>query len=274
MKNKEKVLNVIFFVILWLVSIFVIYPILMVVVTSFKTKTQASYLNVKLPDVWQFGNYKEVWEKGDILVALGNSVIITVISVVLVLILTSSLSYILVRRNTAFCKFVSGFMMFGIIAPFTALPTIQLMKALNLYGTRTSLILVYSAMYMPFSTMLFSSFIKGIPRELDEAACIDGCKGFSMYLRIIFPLLKPVTATTAVLNFMWIWNDLQTPMYLLNSASKRTLPLSVFNFYGQFQRSWHLVCADMVMVSIPVVLVYIFAQKYIIAGMTAGAVKG
>ena len=95
-----------------------------------------------------------------------------------------------------------------------------------------------------------------------------------MILYLILPLLKPVLATTGVLNFMWVWNELQIPMYLLNSSSKWTLPLSVYNFYGQFSRSWNLVCADVVLVSLPVILVYIFAQKWVIAGMTAGAVKG
>lgn len=135
-------------------------------------------------------------------------------------------------------------------------------------------ILVYGAMYLPFSSMVFGSFIKGLPRELDEAAVMDGCQGTKLYVQIIMPLLKPVIATTAVLNFMWIWNDLQTPLYLLNSSDKWTMPLSVYNFYGQFNQSWNLVCADMVLVFIPVVLLYIFAQKYVVFGMTAGAVKG
>ena len=150
----------------------------------------------------------------------------------------------------------------------------QLLRGMHIYGTRVSLILIYGAMYLPFSSMIFSSFIKGLPRELDEAAVMDGCRGTKLYLQIILPLLKPVIATVGVLNFMWIWNDLQTPIYLLNSSEKWTLPLSVYNFYGQFNQSWNLVCADMVLVSIPVVLLYIFAQKYVVSGMTAGAVKG
>ena len=109
---------------------------------------------------------------------------------------------------------------------------------------------------------------------LDEAAVMDGAVGGRLFCTVILPLLKPVLATTGVLNFMWVWNELQIPMYLLNSSSKWTLPLSVYNFYGQFSRSWNLVCADVVLVSLPVILVYIFAQKWVIAGMTAGAVKG
>ena len=162
----------------------------------------------------------------------------------------------------------------GIIAPFAALPTIQLLQQLGMYGSRIGLCMVYASLYMPFTTMMFCGFIKGIPRELDEAAVMDGAVAGRLFLKVILPLLKPVLATTGVLNFMWVWNELQIPLYLLNSSSKWTLPLSVYNFYGQFSRSWNLVCADVVLVSLPVILVYIFAQKWVIAGMTAGAVKG
>ena len=274
MKKREKKINLIIEIILWILSIVVIYPILMVVFTSFKTQGEASYLNASLPTEWHFENYAKVMEQGNVLQSLFNSTVITVVSVVIVVLITSMLSYVIVRRNTKPCRFVFRCMTFGIIAPFAALPTIELLKALGLYGGRFGLICVYSALYIPFSTMLFTSFIKGIPRELDEAAVVDGAKGMRLFARIIFPLLKPVIATTSVLNFMWIWNELQIPMYLLNSSSKWTLPLSVYNFYGQYSKSWNLVCADMVLISIPVILVYIFAQKHIIAGMTAGAVKG
>jgi raffinose/stachyose/melibiose transport system permease protein len=186
----------------------------------------------------------------------------------------SVLSYLLVRRNTKGCGLLYRFITFGIITPFAALPTIQLLKILQIYGTLFSLCLVYTALFTPFTVMMFSSFIKTIPRELDEAAVIDGLTGFGLFFRVIFPLLKPVLGTTGVLNFMWVWNELQIPLYLTNSSSKWTLPLSVYNFYGQFSRNWNLVCADVVLVSLPVVIVYICAQRFIISGMTAGAVKG
>jgi raffinose/stachyose/melibiose transport system permease protein len=245
----------------------------MVVLTAFKTRGEASYLNIRLPKVWQFSNFAEVW-KYNFLRFLGNSVFITAVSVLLTLILSAVMSFVLTRRNTRGCRTAYRFITFGIIAPFAAMPTIQLLRVLGLYGSRMGLSLCYAALFMPFTTMIFTGFIKSIPRELDEAAVIDGIWGFSLFGLIIFPLLKPVIATAGVLNFMWVWNELQIPIYLLNSSSKWTLPLSVYNFYGQYSRSWNLVCADMVMVSIPVVLVYIFAQRYIINGMIAGAVKG
>ena len=273
MNKKKTRINLILEIILWLVSIVTIYTMLMVLLTSFKNKGEAAYMNISLPSEWHPENYITVLEK-DFMRSLGNSVFITFISVALIVSLSAFLSFIIVRRDTKGCRIGYKIITLGIIAPFAALPTIQLMQKMGIYGSRIGLCLVYSSLYMPFTTMMFSGFIKGIPKELDEAAVMDGAVGGRLFCTVIMPLLKPVLATTGVLNFMWVWNELQIPMYLLNSSSKWTLPLSVYNFYGQFSRSWNLVCADVVLVSLPVILVYIFAQKWVIAGMTAGAVKG
>jgi raffinose/stachyose/melibiose transport system permease protein len=273
MRKKNRLSDLILEILLWILSITTIYPLLMVFLTAFKTRGEASYLNIILPKVWRFANFAEV-VKYNFFQSFWNSVYITLVSVLLTLLVSSLLAYVLVRRDTRGCKLAYRLITFGIIAPFAAMPTIQLLKALGLYGSRTGLGFVYAALFTPFTMMMFCGFIKGIPRELDEAAVIDGIVGFKIFGLVILPLLKPVVATTGVLNFMWVWNELQIPMYLLNSSSKWTLPLSVFNFYGQYSSNWNLVCADVVMVSLPVVIVYVFAQKYIINGMTAGAVKG
>lgn len=273
MKKRLTIINRTLEVILWIFSIVTIYPMLMVVLTSLKNKGEAAYLNISLPTEWHFENYVTVIEK-DFVQSLGNSVFITFISVALIVALSAFMSFIIARRDTKGCRITYKIITLGIIAPFTALPTIQLLQKIGLYGSRIGLCFVYAALYMPFTTMMLSGFIKGIPRELDEAAVMDGAIGGELFMKVVLPLLKPVLATTGVLNFMWVWNELQIPMYLLNSSSKWTLPLSVYNFYGQFSRSWNLVCADVVLVSLPVIIVYIFAQKWVIAGMTAGAVKG
>lgn len=258
---------------MWALSLVTFYPLGMIVMTSFKSKGEASYLNINLPSEWNFENYQTVLEK-DFFRSLGNSMFITLVSVLMIVSLSVILAFVIVRRDTKFMRFFYKALTLGITAPFTALPTIRLLQTFGLHGTRIGLCLVYAALYMPFSTMMFSSFVKGIPRELDEAAVIDGTKGFKLFTSVILPLLKPALATTGILNYMWVWNELQIPMYLLNSSTKWTLPLSVYNFYGQFSRSWNLVCADVVLVSLPVIILYIVAQKWVIAGMTAGAVKG
>lgn len=274
MRTKKNINNLIMEILLWIFSIIFIYPLLMVLITSFKSYGEANFLSIALPEKWLFENYMQVFKEGKILSSFFNSVYITVFSVALVVLLSSTLAYILMRRRDKINNMIYRGLTFGIIAPFAAMPTIQLLKAMGIYGSRTSLIFIYAAMFLPFSTMLYASFVVTLPQELDEAGIIDGCTGFSLFRRIIFPLLQPITVTVGVLNFMWIWNDFQNPVYLLNSSAKWTLPMSVYNFYGQFNRSWNLVSANMVIVSLPVIIIYLFAQGYIIDGMTAGAVKG
>lgn len=274
MAKKNKRANAILEVLLWIFSIIILYPLAMVVLTSFKSYGEASFLSASLPEKFLFENYAKVFIEGKIFRSFCNSAIITVFSVLILILLSSMFGYILMRNNSKINRFINKILTFGIIAPFAALPTIQLLKALHIYGSYVSVILVYSALFMPFSTILYTAFISTVPRELDEAGVIDGCTGFKLFWRIVFPLLRPVTITVGILNFMWVWNDFQYPLFLVNSSSKWTLPLSVYNFFGQYNRSWHLVCANMVMVSIPVIILYMCAQKYIISGMTAGAIKG
>jgi len=273
MKKGSKKSNLFFEILLWVLSIIIIYPMLMVIFTSFKEKREASSLSVTLPREWMWENYEKVLAEGSVFRSLFNSVFVAVVTVVIVLATASLLSYAIVRRDTKGCRIIDKLMTFGIIAPFAAMPTMQLLQMLGIYGGLWGLILVYSALYLPFSYMMISSYIKGLPRDLDEAAVIDGATGMSLFLKVIVPLLKPIATTVMILVFMWAWNELQIPMYLLSSSTKYTLPMSVYSFYGAQSTSWNLVCADVIVVSMPIILLYCFAQKYIVDGMTAGAVK-
>ena len=134
--------------------------------------------------------------------------------------------------------------------------------------------LLYSALVTPFTVFLYYGFIGSIPREIDEAAIIDGCGPLTLFGKVIFPLLKPVTVTVIILNFMSSWNDFVTPFYVINESRKMPLTTMVYSFFGLYQRSWNLVCVIMVMIIVPSIVVYALGQRYIIAGMTAGAVKG
>ncbi|MCI7125526.1 MAG: carbohydrate ABC transporter permease [Agathobaculum sp.] len=273
MNHAEKKKNALFGALLWILSLIIIYPLLMVILASFKEKREAGSLNITLPRAWLWENYLEVFERGDILRCLFNSVFVSVITVIIVIATASLLSYAIVRRDTPVCRLIDKLLTFGIIAPFAAMPTMQLLQLMGIYGSLWGMIFVYSALYLPFSAMMITSYIKGLPKDLDEAAVIDGATGMGLFVRIIVPLLKPIAATVMILVFMWSWNELQIPMYLLKSSAQYTLPMSVYSFYGAFSTSWNLVCADVIVVSLPVILLYAFAQKYVISGMTAGAVK-
>ncbi len=274
MKKAKKTKDMIYGLIMWVFSLLVLIPMAMVIFTSFKEKREASSINLTLPRTWMWSNYAEVFEKSNILRNFFNSIVISVFATALVLVTASLLSYAIVRRDTRGCRILDKVLTFGIIAPFAAMPSMQLLQIIGLYGSKLGLIFIYSALYLPFSAMMITSYIKGVPRELDEAGVVDGATGMELFVRIIVPLLKPIAATVGVLVFMWSWNELQIPLYLLDSSANYTMPLSVYNFYGANSKSWNLVCADVILVSLPVIVMYLFAQKYVIAGMTAGAVKG
>jgi len=261
-------------IILWIGSIVVIYPLLMVVLTSLKSLPESAQLSISIPSTFHFENYRTVFIDGKMFRALLNSLIITGFAVLLIVILSALLSFIIMRNRSKLNRWIFKLFTLGLIAPFAALPTIKTLQLLQIYGTYASVILVFTALFMSFATILFSGYMLSVPRELDEAAIVDGCTGLSLFYKVIFPLLRPISITISILNFMWVWNEFYYPLFLVNKSSMWTLPLTVFNFFGLYSRSWNLVAANMVLVSLPVVIAYLFAQKYIVSGMTAGAVKG
>ena len=162
----------------------------------------------------------------------------------------------------------------GIALPLDNIALMKVMVGLHLMNTRVGIYLLYAAIGLPLSIFIAHGFMSGIPRELDEAAVIDGCNACNLFLNVIVPLLKPVASTLFILNFLNTWNDFTMAIYFLNGSDKMPVTLSVYNFFGQFQKSWNLVCADIMLTAFPVLIVYLFAQKYIIQGLTSGAVKG
>ena len=141
-------------------------------------------------------------------------------------------------------------------------------------NTRTGIVLLYTATQVPFNVFLIHSFVSKIPQEIDEAAIIDGATPLGLFVRVVLPLLKPVLVTVMVLTFLNTWNEFVMPLYFLGNSNKWPMTLAVYNFFGMYFKDWNLVCADIVLTSAPVILVYLLGQKYIVAGMTAGAIKG
>lgn len=169
MRKQERKRNWLYSGFLWLLSLLVIYPLAMVLLTSLKEKREANALNIALPRQWLWENYVQVLQSGRIMRSFFNSVFISAITVLLVLTTAALLSYAIERRNTRVCRIIDRFLTFGIIAPFAAMPSMRLLQTIGIYGSLWGLIFTYSALYLPFSTMMITSYIKGIPRELDEA---------------------------------------------------------------------------------------------------------
>lgn len=257
-----------------LLSLVIIIPLMIMLLGSFKNPTEVTAFDLKLPNEWLIENYSEVFEKAELLTAFSNGIFITAASTIITISLSSIAAFTLARKRTTMSRFLYYFFFLGTIIPMQIIPTIKLFNILGIYGGFANVILLYSALNIPFSCFLFTGFIRGIPKALDEAAFLDGASGLRVFFSVIFPLLKPINMTVLILVFMNIWNDINIPLYFLIDPSKWTMPLSVYQFFGMYSGSnWNLVFADLVMTVLPVIILFLFAQKYIIEGLTEGAVK-
>lgn len=275
MKTKKQKIGLIFKeIFFWILSLIVIVPFLIVVFNAFKTKPEAINMALSLPQVWHFENFKTVWEQGDILHSLGNSLVLSVISVSITVIVSAMCAYVISRNRTKMNRFIYIYFAMGLMVPVSMVSIVKVLRVIGLYNTLPGTILVFIALIMPLSVFLYYGFITGIPQELDEAAVIDGAGALRIFTHIIFPLLKPVTVTVIMINFLNVWNDFQIPLYTLPDPDKAVIVQKVYNFYGTYTASWNLVSVTILFAILPILVVYIFGQKYIISGMVAGSVKG
>ncbi len=272
--RKQKIVNGVISIILWLCALVILIPIFMVVINSFKNRKEAAMMNIQLPGSWHIiENYSQMMKEGGILRGFINSTVITVICVFLLIVLCSAMAFVLQRKKTWFSKTVNMIVIFGLVLPVQIIPTYFVCNFLHL-SHEIAAILVLVVANMSFTVFLYTGFIKSIPLEIDESAWLDGANHTQLFFQILFPLLQPVTITAIIINFMAVWNDFGISIYFLNSARNYTLPLTVYNFFGNHSSDWQLVFANVVLSTLPVAVVYLILQKYIISGMTAGAVKG
>jgi len=229
---------------------------------------------MSLPSIARWGNYLEVVRTGHLVRAFFNSLLISSTSVAICIVVTSMASFILSRNRSRANRLIYNYFFLGLIAPLNYVTTIHVLKALHIQNTYAGIILVYATLGIPFAMFVYYSFVNSIPREIDEAAIIDGCGPARLFFRVIFPLLKPVTITALVLNFLGAWNDFVSPLYLLNRSDKLGMVNSIYNFFGMHQNEWNLIFANIILSILPILALYLFGQRYIVSGMTTGAVKG
>ena len=272
--KRVKAINRVFFSIGAVLAVLYAFPFFLVLLNSFKEKRDIRNDPLSLPDEWLFANYAEAADKMDYWISLGNSILITVFSVFAIIFTSSLLAYYLARKKTKFTAMTFLILVSSMIVPFQALmiPFVGLFGSLGMLASQPALVFFYVGFGVAMSTFLYHGFIKNIPTELDEAAAIDGASAFSTYRRIIFPMLSPVTATVAIINALWIWNDYLLPSLVL-TQEQRTLPLRTFVFYGTYTSDYGLAMAGLVISIIPIILFYFLMQRQIIAGVSAGAVK-
>ena len=256
--------------------IFVV-PFIFIFLTASKPRPEAALFEFSWPSQFQLlQNLRDVMMFGDYRMfrALWNSTLLTVGSVTLIVLLSAMVAFVMQRRADRTASVASSIMLAGLIIPPAVVPTIFLLQWLGIYKTLFGLIMVEVAFTMPFATLIFRAFMANIPRELDEAAIIDGASPFHVFFSIILPLLQPAIITVIVTSSVGIYNDFTGPLYFLPGNENVTAQLTLFSFISQFSSQWNLLFADVVIITIPPLIMFMFFQRQIVSGMTAGAIKG
>ncbi|NIK70957.1 carbohydrate ABC transporter permease [Paenibacillus sp. BK720] len=251
-------------------------PFCFVIVNSLKNKTDAAQLDLSWPTSLQWSNYKEVLIAQDHMVirSFVNSTLITLLSIAILVVVSAMTGYVLQRRNDRWSGIIQFLVLAGLMIPPAVVPTIWVLDSIRLFKTMSGIVLVEVALGISFAVMLYRSFMATIPREIDEAAIVDGCGSMRMFFQMILPLLMPVTSTVIVLSSVGIYNDFVNPLYFFPGAKNATIQLTLYNFTSMYNTSWNLLFADIILISLPPLILFIFFNKRIVAGMTAGAVKG
>ncbi|SFK72716.1 raffinose/stachyose/melibiose transport system permease protein [Paenibacillus sp. 1_12] len=259
-----------------LLAIAFFFPLYLTFINGFKTYNEVVTSTVALPHIFQFKNFAVVWKQINFLGVFMNSLIITVASVLGILLISSAAAYQLVRRPGRVSQIIFLTILSSLIIPFQSMmiPLVKVAKDLHLINSLHGIIIMYWGFGIPLALFLYHGFIKSIPRELEEAALIDGSGPAGVFFRILMPLLKPITTTIAILHSLWIWNDFLLPLITLSSKQNRTIPLASSVYFGEYTNEWHLALAALTMAIIPIIIFFLFMQRYIIAGITAGSVKG
>ena len=261
-----------------LVSVVVfLVPFAFIVVTAAKSRRESAALDFTWPSEWHlWSNIAEVWRARDymLLTAMINSTILTVASVAIMVVLAALAGYVLQRRRGWWTPLANFLILAGLIVPPAVVPTIWLMQKLGIYKTLHGLVLIEVAFGLSFSVLLFRAFVATIPRELDEAATIDGAGPLRLFFRVIFPLLRSVIVTVVVVQAVAVFNDFQNPLYFLPGNDNATVQLTLFNFQSQFNTMRNLLFTDILLITIPPLIMYMFFNRQIVAGLTSGAVKG
>lgn len=259
-------------------GVLVLFPVFWVIYTSFKTNKEFVANPWALPKTWEVENYVNAWVKIDFKTYALNSIFITLISVAIVVIMSSTVAYILVRSEKRWSEFVLMLFIAGLYVPTALiLPSeFTVMYNLNLWNTQFGLVILYVVFSLPYSILVMSGFYRGMPKELEEAALIDGCGVHSAFWKIIFPLSKNGIITIVIFNFVWIWNDYIYALTFLHDKALMTLPVGIIALMNSFKlkADWVTLFAGLNIVMIPSILLYICFQKYLTKGLTAGAVKG
>lgn len=277
--EKGRKTNKILTILLIIGTVTVFFPLYMAVIIAFKnpnemTNDVAGALS--LPKSWSFSNFAEAMQVTDFWHSLGNSLLITFVTIVLAILIHSIAGYVIGRgmRKIKGFKFIYFYIVSGMFVPFSILmmPLVKQTAQMGI-GNRFGVIVLYLVFYMPMNVLLYSGYLKNIPEAMEEAANIDGASTWTTYWRVIFPMMKPMHATVAILTALGTWNDVMTPLVIMSGTGQNTLPLAQLNFQSQFGTNYNLAFASYILALIPILIFYVICQKQILNGVANGAVK-
>lgn len=274
MKYVTKILKILAAL---LICLLCLIPFYILLVLALNAPQRVFYEgNIFVPDFyWQ--NFIDAWYKSKIGTAMLNSAIITAGTLCLTIITGGLAGYAIARFNTRYNRFVFGLLLSCMMIPgiINTVPLYSLMRKIHAVNTLWGMILVCSTLAMPSAVFIYTTFIRSLPLELDEAAALDGCTGFSVFWRVIFPIIRPATASFMILNGFGIWNNYAQAVFFLQSRSKQNIPQALSVFFQQFAGAkWHLMAATAAIAIVPVVIIFMIFQKQFMKGLTDGAVKG
>lgn len=278
--NKSKVSSIIITTLLIIGCAAIFFPLYMTIIIALKSPSEMTNDiagALALPQTFSLDNFAEAMRVTDFWHSLGNSILITGASIVLSVIIHSMAGYAIGRnmnRKKGF-KLIYFYIVSGMFVPFAIL-MMPLVKQTAILGLDNMLgvILLYTVFFMPMNVMLYSGYMKNVPQAMEEAASIDGASTWRTYWTIIFPMMKPMHATVAILTALGTWNDVMTPLVIVSGSENTTLPLAQLNFQTQFGTNYNLAFASYLLALLPILILYIFCQKQIIGGVANGAVKG
>lgn len=254
-----------------------IVPFVFIFLTAAKTSPEAGLFQFTWPSQFQlFDNIRDVLQYGDgrMFLAILNSTILTLGSVTIIVVLAALVAYIMQRRQDRVAALANSVILAGLIIPPAVVPTIFLLQWLHIYKTLFGLIMVEAAFTLPFATLIFRAFIATIPAEIDEAAIVDGASPLRVFFSVILPLLRPAMMTVIIVSGVGIYNDFASPLYFLPGQENVTVQLTLYSFMSQFSSQWNLLFADVLVITIPPLILFLFFQRQIVAGMIGGAIKG
>lgn len=274
--KKYKATTLVTEMIMIVIALIFLVPFYFLFVNSVKTFGNLLTDSAGLPVTLEWSNYSRAWTITKFPSALMNSFIVTVVSNLLLALFSAMTAYQMVRRNTRFNRLLFAMFVAAMVIPFQSImiPLVKVTSTLGLGNSLFGLIVCYLGFGVPLSVFLFHGFTKSIPLEIEEAATVDGSSPYGVFFRVVFPLMKPMFVTVIILNTLWIWNDYLLPSLILTSAELRTIPIATFAFFGQYTKQWDLALPALVLGITPVIIFFLAMQKYIIEGITAGAVKG